>query len=60
MFLVADGGPTPDYIVNLYAQLPVSHKRLVRLEGSVYWMLSHPRQAAAMIGDWFTTSLPAP
>jgi len=29
----------------------------VDVDGGVYWMLSHPRQAATLIGDWFSGSL---
>ena len=42
MFVVASEGPTPDYIVNLYQRLPAISKRLIQVDGSVYWMLSHP------------------
>jgi hypothetical protein len=27
------------------------------MDGSVYWMISHPRQAAILIADWFAASL---
>jgi hypothetical protein len=57
MFLVASQGPTPAYIVDLYRRLPVARKKLVEIDGSVYWMLSHPRQAATLIGDWFADTL---
>jgi pimeloyl-ACP methyl ester carboxylesterase len=54
MFVVASDGPTPGYITNLYSRLPSIPRKLVPIEGSVYWMLSHPHQAAALISDWFT------
>jgi hypothetical protein len=57
MFVVARQGPTPGYIVDLYHRLPAIQKKLVDVDGSVYWMLSHPRQAATLIGDWFSGSL---
>ena len=57
MFLVASEGPTPTYIADLYARLPLIQKRLYRVDGSVYWMLSQPRQAATLICDWFAVSL---
>jgi hypothetical protein len=56
MFVVASEGPTPDYIVNLYQQLPAIPKKLIQVDGSVYWMLSHQRQAAALIADWFSAT----
>jgi alpha-beta hydrolase superfamily lysophospholipase len=59
MFVVASEGPTPDYIRELYQRLPLKRKRIVDVEGSVYWMLSHPQQSAALIADWFAASLRA-
>jgi hypothetical protein len=56
MFVVASEGPTPDYIVNLYQRLPAISKRLIQVDGSVYWMLSHPLQAATLIADWFSAT----
>ena len=57
MFLVARQGPTPRYIVDLYRRLPAVQKRLIDVDGSVYWMLSHPQQAATLISGWFAASL---
>jgi hypothetical protein len=54
MFVVGSDGPTPGYIANLYSRLPSIPRKLVPIEGSVYWMLSHPHQVAALISDWFT------
>jgi len=42
---------------DLYHRLPDIQKKLVDIDGSVYWMLSHPRPAATLIGDWFSVSL---
>jgi hypothetical protein len=53
MFVVAGGGPTPEYVKALYRDLPLTTKRLHEVEGSVYWMLSHPGDAAAVICKWF-------
>jgi hypothetical protein len=39
-FVMASEGATPDYIVDLYQRLPAIPKRLIQLDGSVYWMLS--------------------
>ena len=60
MFIVADLGPTPAYIADLYERLPDIAKELVHVDGSVYWMLSHPRDAASLISDWFSGSLRPP
>lgn len=57
MFVVASDGPTPAYIVDLYRRLPAVPKRLEQVNGSVYWMLSHPRAAAGLVSDWFASSL---
>ena len=57
MFVVASDGPTPQYIVDLYHRLPAVPKKLVRVDGSVYWMLSHVREAATLVADWFATTL---
>jgi hypothetical protein len=48
--------PTPDYIVDLYQRLPAIPKRLIQVDGSVYWMLSHQRQATALIADWLSAT----
>jgi len=32
-------------------------KRLVEVDGSVYWMLSYAKEAAGVIGDWFDETL---
>jgi hypothetical protein len=60
MFVVARQDPTPAYVVDLYHRLPAAPKRLVEIDGSVYWMLSHPQQAATLIGDWFAATLVHP
>lgn len=57
MFVVASEGPTPAYIVDRYRRLPAVPKRLEQVNGSVYWMLSHPRAAAGLVSDWFVSSL---
>lgn len=57
MFVVADLGPTPGYIADLYRRLPDIAKKLVQVDGSVYWMLSHPRDAASLISGWFAATL---
>ena len=57
MFVVATGGPTPAYVRALYDRLPPLKKRLVEVRGSVYWMLSHPVEAANAICGWFDETL---
>ena len=58
MFLVpVRGWADPAYLHNLYERLPPIKKRLVEVDGSVYWMLSHPKQAALAICEWFDDTL---
>jgi hypothetical protein len=60
MFLVPTRGITPDYEKDLFARLPATiEKQLVEVEGSVFWMVSHPRRAAELIGGWFDRTLGA-
>lgn len=57
MFLVSLRGAVPvPYLKSLYDRLPVK-KQWVDADGSVYWMLSHPRTAAKEICDWFDETL---
>jgi hypothetical protein len=42
---------------DVYQRLPNVKKRLVEVDGSVYWMLSHPKEAAKRIGEWFDETL---
>jgi hypothetical protein len=61
MFMVAlrgvGGRAYVDYLKDLYNRLPNVKKRLVEVDGSVYWMLSHPKEAAQVIGEWFDETL---
>jgi pimeloyl-ACP methyl ester carboxylesterase len=59
MFLVpVRGWSDPSYEQGLYSRLPPSiKKRLLEVDGSVYWMLSHPTEAAMAIGRWFDETL---
>ncbi|PJZ70878.1 hypothetical protein CH373_06330 [Leptospira perolatii] len=57
MFLLDLKGPTPSYIRNLYNRLPLTKKKLVEINGSVYWMLSHPKEESEIISNWFTETL---
>jgi len=59
MFLV----PTRDklmsvsYVRDLYDRLPPVKKKSVEVDGGHWWMLSHPREAAKEICDWFDETL---
>jgi pimeloyl-ACP methyl ester carboxylesterase len=62
MFLVAlrgfGGSAFIEYLKDLYQRLPNVKKQLAKVDGSVYWMLSHPKEAAQVIGEWFDETLP--
>jgi pimeloyl-ACP methyl ester carboxylesterase len=57
MFIVATRGLIPEYEKALFQRLPSIHKKLVEVDGSVFWMCSHPREAATLICDWFDETL---
>lgn len=59
MFLapVRDALMSVSYVRSLYDQLPDIKKKLVEIDGSHYWMSSHPREAAGVICDWFQETL---
>jgi pimeloyl-ACP methyl ester carboxylesterase len=61
LFLVAlrgfGGKAYVAYVKDLYRRLPPVKKRVVEVDGSVYWMLSHPKEAAQVIGEWFDETL---
>lgn len=57
MFLVAKRGLVPNYFQDLYSRLPQIKKKLVEVDGSVFWMLSHPNEATKIISDWFDETL---
>jgi hypothetical protein len=57
MFIVPTRGIIPDYEKDLFARLPAIDKRLVEVDGSVFWMISHPREAAELISSWFHRTL---
>jgi alpha-beta hydrolase superfamily lysophospholipase len=62
MFLVAlrgvGGNAYVEYLKDLYQRLPHLKKQLVEVDGSVYWMLSHPKEAASVVCEWFGETLP--
>ena len=61
MFMVATrgfgGNAYVDYLRDLYSRLPPIRKKMIEIDGSVYWMLSHPREAAKIICEWFDETL---
>ena len=57
MFLVPKRGIYPSYEENLFNRFPAIKKKLVKVDGSVFWMVSHPKEAAEIISDWFNETL---
>lgn len=45
------------YVRNLYDRLPPIRKKFVEIDGSHFWMSSHPREAAKVVCDWFSETL---
>ena len=58
MFLVPLRGWTdPSYLSDLYRRLPPIKKEFVEVNGGVFWMCSHPKEAAKIICDWFDATV---
>jgi pimeloyl-ACP methyl ester carboxylesterase len=57
MFMVPIRGFAPEYARSLFARLPPIRKKLVEVDGSVFWMVSHSREAAGLICGWFDETL---
>ncbi|MBI2184026.1 MAG: hypothetical protein HYU39_03600 [Thaumarchaeota archaeon] len=58
MFLVPVRGWTePSYVKDLYNRLPHIKRKLVQVDGSVYWMCSHPKDATDITCEWFDETL---
>lgn len=57
IFIIASRGFIPDYFRGLYNRLPPIKKRLVEVDGGVYWMLSNPEKATKIIVEWFNETL---
>jgi pimeloyl-ACP methyl ester carboxylesterase len=57
MFLVPTRGFAPGYTHDLFARLPDVRKKLVEVDGSVFWMVSHPADAARIVCEWFAETL---
>jgi hypothetical protein len=58
MFLLPVRGFVPQYERDLFGRLPAAvHKKLVEVDGGVFWMVSHPVAAARVIAGWFAETL---
>lgn len=61
MFIVARRGfggiKYENYLKKLFNLLPVINKKITEVDGSVYWMLSHPKDASTIICEWFNETL---
>jgi hypothetical protein len=57
MFIVPKRGFAPAYTHALFDRLPPIPKKLVEVDGSVFWMVSHSADAATVICDWFAETL---
>ncbi|NWG38202.1 hypothetical protein [Nitrososphaera sp.] len=57
MLLVAKRGLFASYLKDLYGQLPDIEKRLVEVDGGVFWMCSHKKEAVRVICGWFDKTL---
>lgn len=53
MFLLPVRGFVPSYVRHLFQRLLPIKKKLLEVDGGVFWMCSHPREAANAICDWF-------
>lgn len=57
MFIVPARGIYPSYEKDLFGRLPSIKKRIIEVDGSVFWMVSHPKEAAKVICKWFDETL---
>lgn len=57
MFIVPERGIYPSYEKDLFNRLPDIKKKIIEVDGSVFWMVSHPKEAANVICDWFNETL---
>ena len=57
MFLVPLRGFFPSYEKDLYNRLPDIRKKIIEVDGGVFWMVSHPKEAAKIICQWFDETL---
>ncbi|MBI1948989.1 MAG: hypothetical protein HYS27_25095 [Deltaproteobacteria bacterium] len=57
MFIVARRGFAPEYVRALFERLPQNRKELVDVDGGVFFMVSHAREEARILGRWFDQTL---
>ena len=57
MFIIPKRGFFPGYFLDLYDRLPDIEKEKVEVDGGVFWMLSHPEEAARIVSGWFDRTL---
>lgn len=57
MFIVPARGIYPSYEKDLFNRLPNIKKKIIEVDGSVFWMVSHPKEAAKIICEWFDETL---
>jgi hypothetical protein len=57
MFIIPERGFFPGYQKDLYSRLPNIKKKIALVDGSVFWMLSNPKEASGIICDWFDETL---
>ena len=59
MFLVPsrDKALPISYVRDLYDRLPPIKKKFAEIDGAHYWIVSHPREGAKVICDWFDETL---
>ncbi len=57
MFIVPARGFFPFYQKDLFNRLPNIRKEIIEVDGGVFWMISHPKEAAQVICEWFDKTL---
>jgi hypothetical protein len=57
MMIVPARGFFPAYQKDLFHRLPTIHKKLIEVDGGVFWMVSHPAEAAEIICNWFDETI---
>ena len=57
MFLCPIRGFAPSYVKDLYGRLPAIKKKLVEVDGGIFYFESHPKEAAEIICRWFNETL---
>ena len=53
MMVARRGFASPAYFRDLYHRLPPIEKKLVDVDGSVFLMLSYPKEMARVACEWF-------